>query len=89
MICQHESLLMLSEVDPAILLESIATNAHYSFKCVLKALDYIAMRNMEHRDVRLIGLPIVTMIIPFHAVPLFSVHFTVISFFCSLEHTHP
>ena len=57
MICQHESLLMLSEVDPTISLESIATNAHYSFKCVLKALDYLTMRNMEHRDVRLIGLP--------------------------------
>ena len=39
MICQHESLLMRSEVDPAISLESIATNAHYSFKCKLKALD--------------------------------------------------
>ena len=52
MICQHESLLMLSEVDPAISLESIAINAHYSFKCVLKALDYLAIRNMEHRDVK-------------------------------------
>ena len=52
MICQHESLLMLSEVDPAISLESIANNAHFSFKSVLKALDYLAIRNMEHRDVK-------------------------------------
>ena len=79
MICQHESLLMLSEVDPAISLESIVTNAHYSFKCVLKALDYLAMRNMEHRDVRLIGLPIVSLIIPFHSVPLFSDFFVVLN----------
>ena len=52
MICQHESLLMLSEVDPTIALESTATNAHFSFKCVPKALDYLAMRNMQHWDVK-------------------------------------
>ena len=30
---------------------------------------------------RLIGFPIVSMIIPFHSLPLFSVHFTIMSIF--------